>query len=550
MTLLFAFLVALSLTSVIVPPLMKLATRLGLVDIPDARKIHSSPIPLCGGIAVAAGALAPILAWSEAEPGFVVSLLAVGLVLLTGAIDDARPLPPVARLAAQAVAVALVLWAGVRFGAVPLAGLDVAPWWLAGPATALLILANTNAVNLADGLDGLAGGLVVPTLLAIALLASQGDGGATAIVSAALIGGVLGFLRFNTYPASVFLGDAGSTFLGFAAAVLAIQLVQTCNPALNPAIVPLLLGVPLLDTVYAILRRLAAGQPLFGADRRHLHHQLLGLGLSQPAVVAALYLLQGAMVLMAVLCRYESDMILLGAFALIALAVIVPLATISIAARQGAAVAAAAGGQAGARALERRNLWLRRRAWLPQRALAVVKFGVAGLVVTGALMPIAIPTDVAVVAMATAGLCLAMLMVLPPRSLAVRRLVIYAAAGFAAYLVVAWITAADRPLLGWAVGLYLAALAAVLLVAIRVTRREQFRVTPQDLLVLFLAFAIPNFSAEALAQYHLREVVAIVIVLFYATEFVLAKDRDARRGLDLAAFLALAVIGVRGFIQG
>lgn len=365
------------------------------------------------------------------------------------------------------------------------------------------------------------------------------------IICAALIGGVLGFLRFNTYPASVFLGDAGSTFLGFTAAVLAIQLVQVCNPALNPAIVPLLLGVPLLDTVYAILRRLVAGQALFAADRRHLHHQLLGLGLSQPAVVAVLYLLQGAMVLVAVLFRYESDLVLLGAFALIALAVIVPLATISIAGRQ-----AAAGGETGAGRLERRNLWLRRRSWLPQSALAAVKFGVAGLVVTGSLMPAAIPTDVAVVAIATAGLCLAMLMVLPPRSLAVRRLVIYAAAGFAAYLVVASTTAAGMPVLAWVVGVYLAALAGVLLVAIRVTRREQFRVTPQDLLVLFLAFAIPNFSAEALAQYHLREVVAIVIVLFYATEFVLAKDRDARRGLDLAAFLALAVIGVRGFIQG
>jgi hypothetical protein len=266
-------------------------------------------------------------------------------------------------------------------------------------------------------------------------------------------------------------------------------------------------------------------------------------------VVAVLYLLQGAMVLMAVVLRYESDVVLLSAFALIALAVIVPLATISIAGRR-SAVDRAAGGRDGAGALERRNLWLRRRAWLPQGALAVVKFGVAGLVVAGSLMPAAVPTDFAVAAISMAGLCLAMLMVLPPRSLAVRRLVIYAAAGFAAYLVVASTAAAGRPLLGWVVGVYLTALAGVLMLAIRVTRREQFRVTPQDLLVLFLAFAVPNFSTEALAQYHLREVVAIVIVLFYATEFVLAKDRDARRGLDLAAFLALAVIGLRGFIQG
>lgn len=549
MALLFAFLVALSLTSVIVPPLMKLAVRFGLVDMPGGRKIHGAPIPLCGGIAIAAGAVLPILAWSEPNSGFALSLVAAGLVLAVGAIDDARPLPPVVRLLAQSLAVGLVLMAGIRFGALPLTGLDVAAWWLAAPATAMLILANTNAVNLADGLDGLAGGLVVPTLLAIALLASQGDGGATSIVCAALIGGVLGFLRFNTYPASVFLGDAGSTFLGFTTAVVAVQLVQACNPALSPAIVPLLLGVPLLDTVYAVMRRAAAGQALFKADRRHLHHQLLDLGLSQPAVVAVLYLLQGAMVLTAVLFRYESDIVLIGAFILIALVVIVPLAKVSLA-RRPALVPSAGSDGGNTPSLERRNLWLRRREWLPQGALAVVKFGVAGLVVTGSLMPTVVPTDFAVVAVAVAGFCLAMLMVLPPRSLAVRRLVIYAAAGFAAYLVVTSTISAGRPLLGWAVGVYLAALASVLVVAIRVTRREQFRVTPQDLLVLFLAFAIPNFSSESLAQYHLREIVAIVIVLFYATEFVLAKDRDPRRGLDVAAFLALAVIGVRGFMQG
>ena len=546
MTLLFSFLVAVFLTSVLVPPLMRLAPRLHLMDAPNERKIHKNLVPLCGGLAIAGGALVPVLMWGRLEQGLGLALAAAMLILLVGAIDDARPLNYRWRLIAQSCAVVLILVGGVRFGALPLLGLDWAPWWLAIPATALFVLACTNAVNLADGMDGLAGGLAIPSLLAIALLAYQGTGGTVMVACAALIGAVLGFLRFNTHPASVFLGDAGSTFLGFTTAVLAILLVERCHTALNPGIVALLMGVPLLDILYAVVRRLATGQSPFKADKRHLHHQLLALGLSQTQVVAALYSLQGFMVLTAILLRYETDSVVLGAFVLIALVVIVPLASFSSTRPVPQPATTAGPAPTSENGTERRNLWLRSLTWLPDASLKAAKLGVAGFIVLGALAPAVVPRDISVVAVCTVGLWLAARILMPRTSATLHRLLIYTASSFATYTVVA--AAADRPFLGWSVAVYLMAVAAVLIVAIRVTRRELFRVTPQDLLVLFLAVAVPNLSGQAVAQYHLREMIAVLIVLFYATEFVLAKDSGTRLGLNVAALLSLCLIGIRGFI--
>jgi UDP-GlcNAc:undecaprenyl-phosphate/decaprenyl-phosphate GlcNAc-1-phosphate transferase len=545
-TWLFSFLVALFVTSVAMVPLMRVAPRLGLIDVPDARKIHASPIPLVGGLAVAAGAAVPVLLWGRADTGLVGSLGAAFFILLVGAIDDAQPLHYAPRLLAQSAAVAVILIGGLQFITLPLFGLDAAPYWATLPVTALFILAATNAVNLADGLDGLAGGLAIPTFLGIGLLASWGDGHTVVIVCAALIGAVLGFLRFNTHPASVFLGDAGSTLLGFTASFLAVALVQQCNTALNPAIVVLLVGVPFLDTAYAVVRRLAAGRSPFRPDKRHLHHQLLAIGLSQVQAVAFLYVVQGLMVLAGILVCYEGDGVVIGAFVLIALAVIVPLSRLSA----GREVPSAPAGQSASWSpdggMERRNQWLRRRTWLPEGSLRAVKVGVGGFVLLGALLPTDIPRDIAVVAACAAGLWLAKMAFFPGLSVPVVRIVIYAAAGFVAYLVVN--ATSERPILAWIVAIYLMALTGALLVAIRVTRRAMFRVTPQDLLVLFLGIAVASLTQSALNQFNVREIVAVVIVLFYATEFVLAKDTEARVGLDYAALGALCLIGVRGLV--
>lgn len=545
MTLLFSFILALFLTSVLVPQLMRLAPHLRLMDMPNERKVHSAPVPLCGGLAIAVGSLTPVLMSGPLGGNLIISLFAAAIIIVVGAVDDAQPLHWGWRLLAQGVAVSLILFAGVRFENLPLLGLDAAPWLLAGPATAFFIVGCTNAVNLADGLDGLAGGLVIPTLLAIALLAHQGEGGTAVLVCAALVGALLGFLRYNTYPASVFLGDAGSTFIGFTTAVLAVLLVQQCQPALNPAIVLLLLGVPVLDTLYAVVRRLAARQPPFRADKRHLHHQLLALGLTQTSAVGALYVFQGIMVLTAILLRYQSDWLVLGAFILIALAVIVPLARCSAARTATTASLQEKTVRTPGKNIERRNLWLRHHAWLPGTTLATVKLGVGGFFVAGALVHPAIPRDIAVCSAGIAALWLALLAKMPLPAMPLRRLLVYATAVFSAYLLLTAAARGDTPL-SWMTAVYLTALTVTLIVAIRLTRRELFRVTPRDLLVLFLAVTIPNLVGDAAAQVPIRGIVAALIVMFYAAEFVMAKDSHSRWTLDLAAVLALVILSIRG----
>jgi UDP-GlcNAc:undecaprenyl-phosphate GlcNAc-1-phosphate transferase len=546
LTWLFSFLVALFVTSVAMVPLMRIAPRLGLIDVPDARKVHATPIPLVGGLAVAIGAAVPVFLWGSGDTHLVTSLGAAAFILLVGAIDDARPLHYGPRLLAQAAAVAVLILGGVQFVTLPLFGLDAAPLWATLPATALFILAATNAVNLADGLDGLAGGLAIPTFLGIGLLASWGDGHIVVVACAALIGAVLGFLRFNTHPASVFLGDGGSTLLGFTASFLAVVLVQYCNTALNPVIVVLLVGVPFLDTAYAVVRRLAVGQSPFRPDKRHLHHQLLAIGLSQVQAVAFLYVVQGLMVLTGILVCYEGDGVVIGAFVLIALSVILPLAHLSAGREVPSTHVVHGATWSPDGGMDRRNQWLRRRTWLPGGSLQAVKIGVGGFVVLGALLPSDVPRDIAVAAACAAGLWLAKMVFFPRLSLPVVRIVIYAAAGFVAYLVVN--AASGQPVLAWFVAAYLTALTVALLVAIRVTRRTMFRITPQDLLVLFLGIAVASLAKSALNQFKVSEIVAVVIVLFYATEFVLAKDDDARVGLDVAALGALCLIGVRGLV--
>ncbi len=542
MILLFSFLVALFLTAVAIPPLMQLAARLNLVDVPTARKIHGRPIPLCGGIGIALGAMMPVLMWAPMDPALKAGLAGAVLILALGMIDDAWPLHYGWKFFGQGLAVAIAIAGGVVAEHLPLFGLDPAPAWISYAVTALFLVAVTNAVNLADGLDGLAGGCVMLTLLAIALLAYPADGVALMIVAVALTGALLGFLRYNTHPATVFLGDTGSMFLGFLSAVLAIELVQTCHTAVNPAVPLLLVGLPLLDTALAFTRRIVNGKSPFRPDRSHIHHHLLASGLTQVEAVTVIYVIQAAMVAAAILLRYESDAVVLGAFAAVSLTVALPLAWVRLTGqplRPRPETAANADVP-----VERRNLWLRRRTWLPARTLGYVAIALAAFLVAAPFLPKKAPQDIAVVAALAVVFGFAAHQLFYNRRLLIERGIIFLAAGTTAYLMASWM--GGHPGRSWAVGLYLAVLTIVLVAAIRVTRRTLFRVTPQDLLILFLAMTVPNLSGEAVREYHLREMAAIMVVLFYAGEFVIAKDPRSRHLVSGAAVVALAFVAARG----
>ncbi len=289
-----ALLLALGLT----PLVRRLAIGLGWVDRPDLRrKLHASPVPRLGGVAIvlayvtAAGLLwlSPLkggLLVDQALP-FVVKLLpAAVLVFLVGLLDDLVGLKPWQKLAGQFLACWLAIWAGVWVQGV--AGYILPPW-LSLVVTLVWLAGCTNAFNLIDGVDGLAAGVGLFATLTILVAALSGGNYPLALATAPLAGSLLGFLRFNFNPASIFLGDCGSYWIGFLLGCYGVFWSQKSATLLGMTAPLMALSIPLLDTGVAVFRRLLRGQAVFAGDRSHIHHRLLDRGLTPRRAVLLLY---------------------------------------------------------------------------------------------------------------------------------------------------------------------------------------------------------------------------------------------------------------------
>ena len=212
----------------------------------------------------------------------------------------------------SAATVTVQVYGGVVIRFVPLWGLEPLPDYVAIPFTAFALIGITNAVNLADGLDGLAGGITLLSLGIIGILAYPTGDANVPLAAIAVIGSIVGFLRFNTYPARIFMGDGGSQFLGFSAGVLVVMLTQTSNSALSPALPLLILGLPIVDTGIVMAQRIREGRSPFSPDKNHIHHRLLALGLHHYEAVFVIYALQTLLVATAYFVRYESDWLILA----------------------------------------------------------------------------------------------------------------------------------------------------------------------------------------------------------------------------------------------
>lgn len=264
--------------------LLRWAPRLRIVD------ACGTPI---GGAALVLGSLAGFLPFTSPSMGLWGWLIGALAVALVGTIDDRRGLSAEIKLIVQALAALCpLLLGGFIIRSLDLFGVGIKLGLLAVPFTLLWIVGVTNALNLIDGLDGLAAGLVVIVASAIAILSAGSSNGEALALSLALLGAALAFLRFNTHPARLFLGDGGSYFLGF---VLSILTVAALGGGWGPAeripflIVVILLGYPVADTLWAIIRRVRAGRSIFTADREHIHHQLLKKGRGYRRTVWLLY---------------------------------------------------------------------------------------------------------------------------------------------------------------------------------------------------------------------------------------------------------------------
>ncbi len=290
----FSFFLALVLT----PAVRNTFRRWGIVDQPgDARRVHKIPIPRVGGVAIA---LAYVLSYAalfaiRLQAGFLIwdsldlairLLPAAGLIFAVGLIDDLRGLKPWQKILVELLAGSIAYWGGVHVNG--FGGFQIGYGW-SFPLTLVWLLACTNAVNLIDGIDGLAAGVGLFATCTMLLAALLQNNIVLALAVVPLAGCLLGFLRYNFNPATIFLGDSGSLFIGFLLGCYGVHWSQKAATILGMTAPLMALAIPLLDTSLAIARRFLSHQPIFGADRGHIHHRLLDRGLTPRKVALILY---------------------------------------------------------------------------------------------------------------------------------------------------------------------------------------------------------------------------------------------------------------------
>ena len=293
------------------PLVIRLARRIGAVDHPGVRSVHTRPTPRIGGVAIYLSTTCVILAlllinhtssdrFQEMRLQVIMLVGSASGIFLLGLLDDLRGLPARWKFLAELLGAVALCLAGVQISSISLGGdSEIFLGWLGWPLTILWIVGVTNAVNMSDGLDGLAAGITAIACAVIAVFAIHSStfytGGAhdnavmTALFSLALLGSLMGFLIFNFHPAKVFMGDCGSLFIGFTIASMSVICVSKSASLVGLALPALALGIPIFDMLFSMLRRFMERRPIFAPDRSHFHHRLLDLGLSQTQAVAIIY---------------------------------------------------------------------------------------------------------------------------------------------------------------------------------------------------------------------------------------------------------------------
>ncbi len=301
-----ALLVSAVLAFLITPLVKRLAERVGAMDVPtDSRRMHHRPIPRMGGLAIFIAVLVSVLIFAKIDREVRGILLGAIIIVILGVLDDIMTLHAGLKFIVQILAAILVVLHGCRIE--HFMGLTLANW-LSYPVSVLWIVAITNAVNFIDGLDGLAAGvsaISAGAMLVVALLVADFT---SAVMLAAIVGGCVGFIPYNFNPAKIFMGDTGSTFLGFMLSTISIYGLFKMYAIISFAVPFLVLGLPIFDICFAVVRRVSHGQSPMHADRGHVHHRLIDMGFSQKQAVAIAYMLSAILGMAAVVLTNDGEM--------------------------------------------------------------------------------------------------------------------------------------------------------------------------------------------------------------------------------------------------
>jgi UDP-GlcNAc:undecaprenyl-phosphate GlcNAc-1-phosphate transferase len=538
-----ALLLSIFITIALIPILSRLAVRFNVgLDHPDARKVHQRPVPRVGGIAITLGVYGSGLFWNLQDQFLKAYLMGSAIIVLFGILDDIRGLDFRFKFLSQVVAaLVIVIYGGIRIR--NLGGLLPDDMLLSDsiaiPLTVVAIVGVTNAVNLADGLDGLAGGICLLSFCCLGYLAYLDENPAISILCVALAGSIFGFLRYNTYPAELFMGDTGSQFLGFSAICLSLCLTQGKSP-ISPLVPVFILGFPILDTLSVMAQRIADKKPIFLADKNHFHHKLMRLGLSHTESVVLIYALQALLVVTAFVCRFQSEWFLLSCYVVFSALI---LAGFHFAESTHWSVKhyhlfdTPLGG---------RLTRMREQGIFVKVSFRIILWGIPFLLFVTCLIPPKIPSYFALISAGFLGM-LAVIAVFRKKWTRLCLMVIL-------YLFIPFVIAlgAERevPFRADIHLIYILLYAVVVffvVLTLKLTRRRQgFKITPMDFLILFIALAFPYFMSRYLRSGQLALVAAETVMFFFSYEVIMGELRGKLNGLVLACIPSLSAVIIRG----
>lgn len=529
-----SFIGSLVICMALIPVLSTSASRLSFIDSPRERHVHAEPMAKVGGIAFALATFIAVLVWAPKDSFVLSSLLGGAVILFFGIWDDRADLHYRIKFAGQVLAALVAIGlAGVHLSSVPFFDEVTLPSWVALPLTLLVIVAVTNAVNLSDGLDGLAGGLSLISFIGLAYLAYQVNEPLLILLIVSILGGLLGFLRFNTYPARVFMGDAGSQFLGYYLAVAALMLIDAHRAAYSPLLVLFIWGVPLLDMIGVMGQRVLEGRSPFVGDRNHIHHRLLSFGLNHGQAVTTIYLVHGLMVSCAYFLRWQSDVLLLAMYLAFAGAVLFVFALPPGRIRAPRASSSTQSSRVVIRNVSRSQS---KREW-PLNLLYVTVPCYLAWAVT---VPQNIPSEGGMIA---AGLAVVVIGALLSRSAIawVVRAVLYIGSMCLLYYGEAFPRTSVTTLLT-PTNMAMVILGALVFLAIRWAGDAQFQTTPLDHLIGLLAVAMPFLPEMTIGDVSVGPLMAKAVVLFFAFELLLYLRSSAAIRLGLVSLAILTGI--------
>jgi UDP-GlcNAc:undecaprenyl-phosphate GlcNAc-1-phosphate transferase len=533
------------ITIAIIPIAIDLAGKYRAFDFPGGRKIHDRPIPKCGGIAMIMGAVLPILLWTPGGPFIHSLLIGSWIIIVFGFIDDLKDISYGLKFFGQLIAaLVVILYGGLEFQKIGelFPGVSTLPSYIAIPLTVLIIVGVTNAMNLSDGLDGLAGGISLLSFMCIGYLAFNAGATAIVVVCFAMIGAIIGFLRFNTHPASIFMGDTGSQLLGFIAITSSLGLTQQNSP-LNKVLPLLIMGLPIFDTLRVMVDRILEKRSPFEPDTRHLHHRLMEFNLYHTEAVLTIYFLHAILVTIAFILRFKSEWYSLLIFIFYSVIIISCVFMMK-----------SVGWQRKKydffdHVIKTRLRRVKKERVLIKLLFRLLEIGAPLLFLLSCLVSTAIPNYVSYASATFGCFLLAARLFWPKWTGFSLRLAIYLLVPFIIYqsnvAPAEW--ANEHFLRGY--NFLLAIIALNVVLVLKFTRRKSgFKSTPMDFLILFVALVIPNIPDEQIRSYQMGMVAAKIICIFFGFEVLIGELRGEYDRIANVILLILLIICGRGFL--